>query len=119
MVTGGVRLFAGEFTDVDRRLIGGFARVLVGFAGTGSHEDQTLPINFQNENLIAGDGDGAVLAVVPDLICIVASKTAKPITTVVLSYGPGGEVIAVPAYALLKTPEALAVAGPAAFGYPG
>ncbi len=117
-ITGGLRLFAGKITDVERRLVGGFARGVVGFAGIGSHEGQTLLIDFQNENLIARDGEGTVLAVVPDLICIVGSETAEPITTELLRYGLRAEVIAIPAPDLLKTPEALAVVGPAAFGYP-
>lgn len=117
-ITGGIRLFAGKITDVERRLVGGFARGVVGFAGMGSHEGETLRIDFQNENLIARDGDGAVLAVVPDLICIVGRETAEPITTELLRYGLRAEVIAIPAPEPLKTPEALAVVGPAAFGYP-
>lgn len=117
-ITGGVRLFAGKITDVERRLVGGFARGVVGFAGIGSHEGRTLRIDFQNENLIAQDGDGAVVAVVPDLICIVASETAEPITTELLRYGLRADILAIPAPVLLKTPEALAVVGPAAFGYP-
>jgi uncharacterized protein len=56
--------------------------------------------------------------VVPDLICIVDEDTAEPITTELLRYGMRVAVVGIPAPDLLRTPEALAVVGPAAFGYP-
>ncbi|MFM9107284.1 MAG: DUF917 domain-containing protein [Chloroflexota bacterium] len=117
-VAGGARLFSGKITDVDRRLTGGFARGVLALAGTGAHAGATLRIDVQNENLIARDGEGRVVAVVPDLICIVDEDTAEPITTELLRYGMRVAVAGIPAPALLKTPEALAVVGPAAFGYP-
>jgi uncharacterized protein len=117
-VAGGERLFQGKITDVERRLVGGFARGVLDLQGTGPHAGDTLRIDFQNENLIARDGAGAVVAVVPDLICIVDEDTAEPITTELLRYGMRVAVVGIPAPDLLRTPEALAVVGPAAFGYP-
>jgi DUF917 family protein len=117
-IAGGERLFSGKITDVDRRLSGGFARGVLALAGTGAHTGETLRIDFQNENLIARDGEGRVIAVVPDLICIVDEETAEPITTELLRYGMRVAVVGIPAPELLKTPEALAVVGPGAFGYP-
>lgn len=58
-----------------------------------------------------------MLAVVPDLICLVDADTAEPVTTEVARYGLRVAVLGIPAPAMLKTPEALAVVGPAAFGY--
>ena len=78
---------------------------------------RTLVIDFQNENLIARDEAGQILAVVPDLICLVAAETAEPVTTELLRYGLRVEVLGIPAPELLKTPEALAVVGPGAFGH--
>ena len=40
-----------------------------------------MRIDFQNENLIARADDGEILAVVPDLICLVDEDSAEPITT--------------------------------------
>lgn len=54
----------------------------------------------------------------PDLICLVDAETAEPVTTEVVRYGLRVVVLGIPAPAMLKTPEALAVVGPAAFGYP-
>ncbi|MGI9253854.1 MAG: DUF917 domain-containing protein [Thermomicrobiales bacterium] len=117
-VAGGRRLFHGKIVDVERRLVGGFARGVLNLDGTGPDSGRTLRIDFQNENLIARDESGAVLAVVPDLICIVDEDTAEPITTEIVRYGLRVVVTAIPAPEMLKTPEALKVIGPAAFGYP-
>jgi RNA polymerase-binding protein DksA len=45
-------------------------------------------------------------------------ETGEPITTEILRYGMRLATIGLPAHALLKTPEAMAVVGPACFGYP-
>jgi DUF917 family protein len=120
-VTGGEVLFSGKIVDVERRMAAGFARGAVRLDGLGAWRGDELTIDFQNENLIArragGDGAEQILAVVPDLICIVDSETAAPITTEVLRYGLRATVLGIPAPALLKTPAALAVIGPRAFGY--
>jgi DUF917 family protein len=116
-VTGGRRLFAGKIVDVERRLVGGFARGVLKLDGADADTGWTLTIDFQNENLIARTAGGDILAVVPDLICLVDVDTAEPITTEVLRYGLRAVVLGIPAPEPLKTPEALAVIGPAAFGY--
>ncbi len=118
-ISGGERLFHGKIVDVERRLLGGFARGVLQLEGTGKDAGRTLRIDFQNENLIARTGAGEVLAVVPDLICLVDEDTAEPITTEIVRYGLRVVVLGIPAPEMLKTAEALAVVGPAAFGYPG
>jgi uncharacterized protein len=117
-VAGGQRLFAGKIADVERRLVGGFARGALRLEGTGADAGRRLRIVLQNEYLIARTDGGEVLAVVPDLICLVDADTAEPITTEIARYGLRVVVLGVPAPELLKTPAALAVVGPAAFGYP-
>jgi DUF917 family protein len=117
-ITGGRRLFTGKISDVQRRLSGGFARGVLKIDGTGGDSGEMLVIDIQNENLIARTASGEILSVVPDLICIIDQETAEPITTELLRYGLRVVVLGIPAPAELKTPEALAVVGPAAFGYP-
>jgi DUF917 family protein len=117
-ITGGRRLFTGKITDVQRRLSGGFSRGVLQIEGTGGDSGETVVIDIQNENLIARTGHGEILAVVPDLICIIDQDTAEPITTELLRYGLRVVVLGIPAPVELKTSEALAVVGPAAFGYP-
>lgn len=116
-VTGGQVLFRGKVVDVQRRLVAGFARGALELEGLGDDRGSRLQIDFQNENLIARR-DSEVVAVVPDLICLVDGTTAEPVTTEVVRYGLRVAVLGIPAPALLKTPQALAIVGPAAFGYP-
>jgi DUF917 family protein len=123
-VTGGSRLFAGKLIDVQRRTEGGYNRGQVVIEGFGGHADRRseaakqLRIAFQNENLVAWRDDGTVLACVPDLICILDIESGEPITTEQLRYGLRVTVLGIPCSDMLRTPEALAVVGPAAFGYP-
>lgn len=140
--SGGLLLFVGKVVDVDRRTTGGFARGslrleavshdLAGAPAAGArqpagespvsraHEGSTggrqCEIEFQNEFLIARV-DGRVVATTPDLICIVDAETARPVGTEMLRYGLRLAVIGIGAPPQLKTPRALAVVGPRAFGY--
>lgn len=113
---GGQLLFAGKIVDVARWTTGGFARGRLEIAGFDDHNGSLLHIEFQNENLIARV-DGEVVALVPDLICIVDAETGRPISTEETRYGLRVAVLGIPCSPLLRTPEALAVVGPRAFGY--
>ena len=62
--------------------------------------------------------DGVAKVVVPDLIMNLELDTGEPITTEILRYGQRVAVIGLPAHELLKSPQALDVVGPKAFGYP-
>lgn len=115
--TGGRLLCAGKIVDLDRRFVAGFNRGTITLDGLDADAGLRVSIDFQNENLIARDDAGAVLCSVPDLICVVETETADPISTELLRYGLRVSVIGIPAPTLLKTPEALAVVGPVAFGY--
>jgi DUF917 family protein len=55
---------------------------------------------------------------VPDLIMNLELETGEPITTEMLRYGQRVAVIGLPVHDLMKTPRALEIVGPAAFGYP-
>ena len=118
-VAGGQRLFHGKIVDVERRLLGGFARGVLQLEGSGSDAGRALRIDFQNENLIARTNDGEILAVVPDLICLADEDSAEPITTEIVRYGLRVVVLGIPAPEMIKTEEALRVIGPEAFGYSG
>ena len=109
-------LFRGKIVDVERRTVTGFARGRLRIAGFGAGAG-AMEIVFQNENLVAWQ-DGEVVCTVPDLICILNLEDGEPIGTEMLRYGLRVAVIGMPAARELKTPQALAVVGPAAFGYP-
>lgn len=116
-VAGGRVLVRGKIVDVERRTTAGFARGRVRIAGTGADTGREVAIDFQNEHLIAREADGAVIASVPDLVCVVGADDAEPLGTELLRYGYRVAVLGLPAHPLLRTPEALAVVGPRAFGY--
>jgi DUF917 family protein len=106
-------IFEGKVTDVARRTTEGFAR---GHATVESPDgSSTLELTFQNEHLIARV-DGDVRGIVPDLICVLDSEIAEPITTEAIRYGQRVKVMVVSAPGIMRTPEALAVFGPQAFG---
>lgn len=107
-------IFSGKIIDLFRETTQGFAKGRVQIQGIDGN-DEVMEILFQNENLIARV-DGEVKAIVPDLICILDSETAEPITTEGLKYGQRVKVMAVSVHPIMRTPEALAVFGPQAFG---
>jgi uncharacterized protein len=113
--TGGQLLLVGKITDVERRTTSGFARGRLAVQGSGPHAS-SMHIEFQNENLVALVEDQP-LVTVPDLICIMATDDAEPITTELLRYGQRVAVIGIPCHPMLSTPAALEVVGPRAFGY--
>jgi DUF917 family protein len=60
--------------------------------------------------------DGAALAAVPYLISVLASDTGRTAGVEELEYGMRASVVAIASAPQLRTPEALAVDSPAAFG---
>ena len=115
--TGATVFFTGKIVDVRRELVGGFARGHALIAGVDECSGSEAKIAIQNENLVLWI-DGEPVAIVPDLIMNLELDTGEPITTEVLRYGQRVAVIGLPAHDLLKSPEALRVVGPKAFGYP-
>lgn len=113
-VIGGTRLFTGKVVDVSRRTSGGFARGTATLTGMGDDNGSTLTLQFQNEHLLAVV-DGEVRAVVPDLVCLFDADSAAPVTTEGLRYGLRVVAGTAPCDPRWKSPEGLALAGPAAF----
>ena len=113
---GGFLAFRGKISDVDRRVVTGFARGGATMEGIGDFEGKELMLDFQNEHLVVRV-DGEFVATTPDLIAVVDSETARPITTEALSYGMRVAVIAIPCAPQWRTPAALALVHPRYFGY--
>jgi DUF917 family protein len=108
-------LFVGKVSDVERRTTDGFAKGVAVISSLDPSSDERLEIVFQNENLIARK-NGKVVAIVPDLICVVDHESAEPITTEGLRYGQRVRVLGISTPAMMRTPEALQAFGPTAFG---
>ena len=113
---GGFLLFRGKITDVDRRVVAGFARGDAKMVGTGDFAGRQLLLEFQNEHLVVRV-DGEYAATTPDLIAVLDSETARPITTEALRYGMRVAVIAMPCAPQWRQPAALALVHPRYFGY--
>jgi DUF917 family protein len=108
-------LFVGKVSDVERRTTDGFAKGRAEIRPLDPGDPSRFEISFQNENLIARL-DGEVVAIVPDLICVVDHESAEPITTEGLRYGQRVRVLGISTPELMRTPEALQAFGPGAFG---
>jgi len=109
---GGREIFAGKVVDVERATTTGFARGRARVEGPGGD----LVLEFQNEHLIARDGD-RVLVTTPDLIIVLEHDTGEAVTTEALRYGQRVRVVAAPADPRWHSAEALAMVGPGYFGY--
>ncbi|HSN72032.1 MAG TPA: DUF917 domain-containing protein [Steroidobacteraceae bacterium] len=110
-------LFQGKTVDLLRETTGGLVLGSLVIEGTGECRGRQATIQFQNEHLVAREGE-RVLAIVPDLIAVLDAATAEPITTEGLKYGQRVTVLGISAAPIMRTSAALAVFGPQAFGLP-
>ncbi|WP_340556468.1 DUF917 domain-containing protein [Streptomyces sp. GSL17-111] len=74
-------------------------------------------LEAQNEILLALV-DGAVVAAVPDVVCLLDRQELRPVGLEGIAVGDHVDVLVVPAAPMWHTPEGLALAGPRAFGFP-
>lgn len=113
-------LFTGKVTDVERRATEGFLRGTAKVAGLDLDAGRGLTLSFQNEWVVAWDGDPAdnkPIATTPDLICVLDTETGDGIGTETIRYGQRISILALPAPEVLSTPRGLTFVGPGAFGY--
>ncbi len=110
----GVHLFQGGVRDVERVSEGGFARGTVKLEGLGDFAGREIVLSFQNEFLIAQEGDD-VLATTPDLITLMDVFTGDAVTTELVKYGLPVNVLGLPCDPIWQSPEALKLVGPRYF----
>ncbi|MBS0629386.1 MAG: DUF917 domain-containing protein [Verrucomicrobia bacterium] len=108
----GVSLIQGVITEVSQAVVEGFLQGSVKING----EQKVVEVLYQNEFLIAREGE-EVLATTPDILTIVELESGTPITSDALRYGLRVALLALPAPAIWKTTEGLALVGPKVFGY--
>ncbi|GAA6180691.1 MULTISPECIES: DUF917 domain-containing protein [unclassified Shimia] len=114
--TGAKLAFKGKITDLKREISGGFVRGGLTIEGFENWQGQTGDIELQNEFLVFRR-NGKTEVIVPDLVVVLDADDGTPLSTDMLRYGQRIAVLSIPANPLLKTPEALEVIGPKAFGY--
>ncbi len=110
----GVHLFQGRVRDVERVSEGGFARGTVKLEGLGNFVNREIVLSFQNEFLVAREGD-AILATTPDLITLMDAFTGEAVTTELVKYGLPVNVLGLPCDPIWKSQEALEMVGPRYF----
>jgi DUF917 family protein len=115
---GGKHLMNAKIVDLKRHLLGGFAVGEIQLEGIDEHAGSRASVRFQNEFLTFERG-GSVELCVPDLIVILDVDSGQAISTDLLRYGQRVAIVALPCHELLRSPEALAVVGPGAFGIEG
>lgn len=114
--TNGHVIWRGKISDLNRRTETGFARGTATIDGVEEFEGRKLQIEFQNEFLIAREGD-TPLVTTPDLITVLDAEAGNAITTETLRYGFRVAVLAMPCDPRWRTPAGLELAGPRYFGY--
>lgn len=112
----GYILFEGKISDIERRLSGGFTRGSAKLEGSRNDQGKTFSIYFQNEHLVAKEGEH-LLCSTPDLIAVLDAETGFPITTERMKYGTRVVVVAFPCHDKWRTPKGIETAGPRYFGY--
>jgi DUF917 family protein len=115
-VAGGTLLLRGKILDVERRFRGGHDWGTVRLEGIDADRGRRADVDFKNEYLVLRI-DEAVVLTVPELITLVETDSATPVTTEVVRPGLRVSVLGLPSSPLYQTPEALRVVGPQAFGY--
>jgi len=112
----GKHLFQGRVRDVERRSEGGWNRGIVKLEGIGEFVNRDAKIDFQNEFLVAMEGD-KVLATTPDLICMFDANTGAPVTAETIKYGLAVNILGLPCDPIWQSKEAIEMIGPRYFKY--
>jgi DUF917 family protein len=108
-------LYTGKVVDIESKTVGGFD---VGEATIEStiSDGPAMHLSIKNEFLMAKVG-GSVVASVPDLITMVDHETSAPINAERLHYGQRVTVFGIGCPPHYRTPAALEVVAPRAFGF--
>lgn len=107
-------LYEGKIIDVSHEIRDGWhwGKVTI---GNSTDDADRFVIEIQNEYIVARR-NGRTVTVVPDLITVLDTETAEPLTAEMLIYGQRVRVIGYSAADKLRLPESLAVCGPRMFG---
>jgi len=112
----GVLLFSGKVEEVERRNERGWTIGKAHLSGLNTDKGSRMTIHFQNENL-AAERDGTVVATSPDLIMAMELDNGEPIPAEEIRYGYRVAVIGLPADPHWRTEAGIELSGPRRFGY--
>lgn len=114
----GAVVFERQITHCYWRTEQGFTLGAVEIAGHAHHHGSRYRISIKNENLV-GWRNGAVHAVIPDLICLFDTETGQPVQNPHYHTGQRVAVVILPAPAPFLEPKGLAAFGPRYAGVDG
>lgn len=120
-VSKGIELFRGTVKEMKGEDVRAHYLARATLEGTGEYAGRIMEIIFKNEAMMARI-DGQIVAVFPDLICMIDPRTGKGIMTVNIKPGIEMAVVGVPAHErlreCLKTEIGCEAFSPARFGFP-
>lgn len=108
-------LFDGKIVDLKHEIRDAWHFGTITMEAHGNSKD-VMVVEMQNEYLAARH-NGKTVTIVPDLIAILDSESAEPITGEGLKYGQRVKVLGISAAPIMRRPECLAVFGPGGFGF--
>jgi hypothetical protein len=114
--SGGKGFFQGEVSRFEWEDRDGFLWGAITVRGQERYKGHELKIWVKNENLLSWM-DGEPYVVTPDLICILESKTGKPITNSNMKVGMEIVIFAIPAHPFWRTQEAIDLVSPKHFDF--
>ncbi len=112
----GISLFKGEVTQADWGIEEGFTIGELTISGQADDRGHQYRIWYKNEHIVSWFDDKPDVTV-PDLICVLDSKTGEAITNPNCQQGMAVAVIGYPAPAMWRLPRGLELFGPRHFGY--
>ena len=114
---GGLLLFNGKVSDMERRTTRGFLRGVATIAGLGADRGATDASSTSRTSFAVAFRDGEPAGMTPDILTVVDSATGEALGTEVIAYGQRVRVIALESPKALQSEAGLALAGPRAFGF--
>lgn len=110
--TRGEWIGSGTISDINQSIEGGFLKGVVKIEGL----QDSFRIEYQNEYLVVYK-NGSLAGATPDIFVLLEDESGKPIPSESLIYGLRVDIVSIPAPAIWKTKEGLALTAPGCFGY--
>ncbi len=114
--SGGMEFFRGEVDRFEWEDREGFLWGTITCRGEKQFEGHELKVWLKNENLISWL-DGKAYVLTPDLICILDSKTGKPVTNSNMKEGMEVIIFGIPSHPFWRTEKAIDLVSPRHFGF--